>query len=192
MLAFYKWDKNDFQPFGAQYLQSWIPDEDTSWLATYNIYINPAIGVITIPYVQSPKQPYVKPGDPPPNPDLPLLTKLSDFVWLAYKQACGTDTQCLGRLEWVVHHQITHTVSKAVIQKVTGMKKNYPGFPGISHETTKDKGRALVGCPNGMKTSKFDFSRLTCPGRLWSRLYAGTAFQDGAGCQNNRQSLCVY
>ncbi|KAI4156026.1 MAG: hypothetical protein LQ340_000572 [Diploschistes diacapsis] len=119
--------------------------------ARYRYDVNTVAGVVIVVTAYAPKQPYVNPSQP--NNPAPC-TFLSDFVFLAIQQQCGTQgLPCIQRLQYIIHMLVSNSVSVAVAQRVftggTGTPASFPQWPGRSYETDTEGGAALVGVPNG-------------------------------------------
>lgn len=79
---------------------------------------------------------------------------LSDFVFLALQDKCGTKgLACIQRLKYVTHVAVCNPVGISVGQQVfTGKPhppENYPPWPGRVYNTDIEAGAALVGILNG-------------------------------------------
>ena len=61
-----------------------------------------------------------------------------------------------GRLQYVIHHEMTNPTTEMVIRYIAGLK---PGkaftepYPGIERKFDTDEGKALLGTPNGSGTA---------------------------------------
>ena len=99
------------------------------------------------------------------------MQRLSDFTFLAYEKMCSQDpgdTECMGRLQWVLHDYVTNWVCGLVIDKAWTFdgsptpdfdSERVPAWPGkqLRVETTSplenEGAEALIGCPNGYGTA---------------------------------------
>ena len=99
--------------------------------------------------MQAPLKPYLPAGANPPSGVPGVLTKSSDFIFLAYQDACGNDAGCTKNLEWIIHTNVVNDVSALVMDTITHAALHHPPWPGLIYPTETEQGKALVGCPNG-------------------------------------------
>ena len=96
----------------------------------------------------SPRKPYVNTDLPPPQH--PPLTKLSDYTFLVWKQACDGDDDCITGLKYVIHDTVVEDRTLAVIDSALAAVnlQNTP-WPGVTFSSDTQPGTALIGSPNG-------------------------------------------
>ena len=130
---------------GLQYPQPWIQQDFT---ASYFVWANPIGGVIIVDFAISPKTPIVKKGAQIVGAG--PLRRLSDYMFLAYKQACQDAdqdiTKCLQQIKWVIRHSVTNALSIDVATLVTELVTNYKLWPGHPYHLDGEQGKALLGC----------------------------------------------
>ena len=88
-------------------------------------------------------------------------------MFVAWKDYCEGDTECIEDLEWVIHVGVTSPSSRDAALLATGHQlgqiPQWPPFPGYQFpipdesvppneqdQTARDNFNALVGCPNGL------------------------------------------
>ncbi|MCJ1331848.1 hypothetical protein MMC10_008540 [Thelotrema lepadinum] len=145
MLSALGWNRDDFKEYSAEF-----PDPP----GEYVVYVNTVVGAIVIAWANSPRWPDQDQTTNTTKCSIPPVRRLSDFMFLAYQKACESDADSaasLARLEWVIHHSTTNSVSMEVVKQITNNKtyRPFPVWPGTEYTTTTDEGKALVGCPSG-------------------------------------------
>ena len=104
--------------------------------------------MIIVDFAVSPRNPIVRAGTPVVGKG--PLRRVSDYLFLAYKQACQDAhqdvTPCLKRINWVIRHSVTTPLSVDVATLVTGRATNYALWRGEPYYLDGEQGKALLGC----------------------------------------------
>ncbi|MCJ1328101.1 hypothetical protein MMC10_004776 [Thelotrema lepadinum] len=145
---------SDFTCIWWVYKQSWIAPWEQ---ASYKFLVNIKDGVIVTNFVQAPKNPIIQPGTTPPGSP---PTRVSDVLFLTHQALCSNDLECLKRLRWVFHINVSNQETKDVVNRALA-NLQYPspvsrGWPGAilvpsrsTTETADQAAVAMLGCPNG-------------------------------------------
>ena len=96
--------------------------------------------------------------DPQPG-ELPELRSLSDMLWGGwYRGSQPEDPQTpknpnVGNIKYLISVQITNTETLSIIQRALGAIKKHSVsmWPGDTFGLDTDKGKALLGSPNGKR-----------------------------------------
>ena len=148
----------------------------------FSVLIQPGAGVIVTTAKQAPQKPLWDPALPTPDPNrkqapFPFvpsrdaanietaawapaadpLSRFSDFVFLAHKQACVNDVNCMKRLSFFVEDYVADETTLAIMNQAVwpggGSQASFNRWPGkqftISNEAEADAAKALIGTPNG-------------------------------------------
>lgn len=129
-------------------------------MARYKAWFNMVDGVIIVGLIQSPINPIIPDWVPEADrPQQPPLTKLSDWLFVIWKDQCHNNIRCIRRLAWIIHEGIINESTRDVAKQVGGWPLNWqphwPRWQGIQNSYDADtspakiKFDALVGCPNG-------------------------------------------
>ena len=113
--------------------------------------MNPNDGVILVEATFGPKDPLTDPAKPLPA-TMPLR-RLSDFMFLAFQDACNGEAEKIRKLNWVIIHDITNNDCELLwdeVQELEGARLT--SWPGTTLLTTSDSGKALLGCASGLGT----------------------------------------
>ncbi|MCJ1327336.1 hypothetical protein MMC10_004005 [Thelotrema lepadinum] len=137
LLTAMKWDKTQFEQFRMM------------------IWVSTAAGAIVGNNVRALLGSMISP-DPkvPPPATNPPLRRLSDYVILYWREACGGEDKCMKGLHYVIHQDVDNKVGQLVVEKVLGEDEEGEQvepepWSGKQVGVDGEEGKALVGCPNG-------------------------------------------
>lgn len=122
--------------------------------AVYNNHYNPVL--ITAknnwgPASEGKKQPVRVTGGP--NDPFPLLSRLSDVMYLEFRRVMAENKQPMDELKGVWREHVMNEVTRDVATKVASsnyMLFGIPQFPGKDFAPGSDEFAALVAAPNGV------------------------------------------
>ena len=109
-------------------------------------YANIVAGIVLATYSWAPVTPLVDPGLEDP-PQIPPLSRWSDFVYLIWKKNCGADPNgdCMKNFNGIIRHNILNPITWAVALEACGGPYKIGQWPGKTFLMDTDEGRALAG-----------------------------------------------
>ena len=92
----------------------------------------------------------------------PPLRRLSDYLYVCWKQIAGNNNAAFRGLRWIIHTGVTNDDTERIVKAATGKSPGsgyvWPPYPGFTFRMNNAKEKpfatALVGTPNGEDDKK--------------------------------------
>ena len=156
------WDVGASKKYDYRRPQPWIQDRHQPsgfYTARHSLWVSPSAGVIAVTAAFAPRDARDKTTGQMIRTPLPLRY-WSDVAFLCWQDACGGSVSCLKGLRWVIVVDVANANSRIVTREVLGIVEGgrmslekWPGESFAVSEGHDEKGRALLGTPNGAGTA---------------------------------------
>jgi hypothetical protein len=105
---------------------------------------------------------------------LPDIKRWSDVTFLEWQTQTQANGQDVKQLKYVVRYEIVNHDTSTIIEDAAGDELIHSPWPGLTEDMTDQRGRAILGTPNGqgigylLATHKAEFGQLTVKNvRTW-------------------------